>query len=214
MREINSNIPGGFAWCNRAFFEPLKVCFETAKEAKRGVKSPSCPRCGVETPVVPDHAVSVDMPGLPEAVLGEGRNDLREIPPIPLKKWFCAIWLIANCKGRRVFLLQRSRARLEGYSADRLVHGSSNPVCHAQREHQQDSCGEVEADETHIGGKARFHAQGSARQDAQSGAISAKLLSLDCWNARLGRLELPWSQTEAKRFCNTRSISMFAAVRT
>jgi hypothetical protein len=35
--------------------------------------------------------------GMPETVLGEGRNDFRGFP-ISLSKWFTAMWMLTNCK--------------------------------------------------------------------------------------------------------------------
>src|ERR1039457_247478 len=76
-----------------------------------------------------------------------------EDSPLPLQKWLPVIWLVSNCKNgvssweihRHIgvtqktawFMLQRARLALQGKNGGKLS-------------------GEIEADESFIGGKARF----------------------------------------------------------
>jgi hypothetical protein len=98
-----------------------------------------------------------------------------EDSPIALKKWLLAVWLIANCKngissyelGRAVGVTQKTawfmnhRIRLAMQATDGGKLG-----------------GEVEVDETYIGGKARnMHA---GRREKAKGRGTARPLSLDC----------------------------------
>ena len=76
-----------------------------------------------------------------------------EDSPIPLKKWFCAMWLIANCKNgissyevaRALKVTQQTAWFMDHRIRYAMHHGTINKMS-----------GTVEADETHIGGKARF----------------------------------------------------------
>ena len=93
-----------------------------------------------------------------------------EDSPIPLDRWLCAIWLIANAKngisshelGRAIgltqksawFVLHRIRLAMQTGSFDKFS-------------------GEVEVDETYIGGKARFmHKRVHDRKISGSGTVN------------------------------------------
>ena len=76
-----------------------------------------------------------------------------EDSPIGLDKWLPVVWLLTNCKNGISEL--RSRPRFGRHSKDRMVHASARPACDAGRFLLEKLEGEVEADETFIGGLAR-----------------------------------------------------------
>jgi len=85
-----------------------------------------------------------------------------EDSPIPLNKWMCAMWLIANCKNgassyevaRALKVTQRTAWFMDHRIRYAMHNGTINKMS-----------GEVEADETFIGGKARnMHADKKAEK--------------------------------------------------
>ena len=76
------------------------------------------------------------------------------IRPSALDKWLTAIWMIANCKnGISSWEIHRATGR---HSEVRMVHAAPHPARPAgQATWRQAGGGEVEVDETFIGGKAR-----------------------------------------------------------
>ena len=91
-----------------------------------------------------------------------------EDSPLGLDKWLAAVWLIVNCKngissyevGRDLGISQKSAWHLLHRVRFALHQGSFDKML----------CGEVEADETFIGGKARnMHASKRARRITGTG---------------------------------------------
>ena len=75
-----------------------------------------------------------------------------EDSPIPLTKWLPAMWLLANCKnGISSYELHRALGVTQK-TAWFMLHR----IRYAMQDDTSDLSGEVEADETFLGGKARF----------------------------------------------------------
>src|ERR1700689_861912 len=96
MGEINSKIPEGLQRAIEHFSDP-EVCFTLAKEAKGGSKGPLCPQCGEKRlSFIKTRMMWTCLECRKQFSVKVGT--IFEDSPIPLKKWFCAMWLVANCK--------------------------------------------------------------------------------------------------------------------
>src|SRR5438034_254493 len=135
------------------YFSDADMClqFLVALRWPRGVK---CPRCGSEKVTFLENA-KVWKCRTPHAKqkFSVKVGTIFEDSPIGLEKWFPAMWLAANCKNgissyelhralgvtqkTAWFMLQRIRLAMQDSSIEKMK-------------------GRVEADETYIGGKARF----------------------------------------------------------
>jgi transposase-like protein len=100
-----------------------------------------------------------------------------EDSPIPLNKWLAAMWLIANCKnGVSSYEISRDLG---------LTQKTTWFMLHRVREAMQDKtatklAGEVEVDESFIGGKSRnMHAK--RRAEVITGTVAQTKLSLSEW---------------------------------
>ena len=113
-----------------------------------------CPACGSEKVTYLENARLYKCYGKherPKFSLKVGT--IFEDSPISLDKWFCALWLIVNCKngissyeiGRGLGISQKSAWHLAHRIRFALHHGSFDKML----------SGQVEVDETFIGGKAR-----------------------------------------------------------
>src|ERR1017187_7438798 len=100
------------------------------------------------------------------AVLPEDRDDLRS-SPLGLDKWLVATWLVSNCKngvsscevGRALHITQKTTWFMDHRIRFSLGMGPGNKLS-----------GQVEADETFIGGKARnMHADKRAEKITGTG---------------------------------------------
>ncbi len=124
--------------------------FLVARRWPNGVECPTCGRKDIS--FVPSRRVWQCKTRHPKAQFSIKVGTIFEDSPLPLSKWLLAMWMLANCKngvssyeiGRATgitqkstwFMLQRIRLALQGESGGKLD-------------------GEVEVDETFIGGKAR-----------------------------------------------------------
>lgn len=136
--------------------------------ARRWPNGVTCPTCGAENvSFVASRRVWQCKTRHPKAQFSVKVGTIFEDSPIGLDKWLCAMWMLANCKngvssyeihrGLGVtqktawFMLQRIRLALQGENAGMMS-------------------GEIEVDETFIGGKARnMHREKHARRITGTG---------------------------------------------
>lgn len=141
------------------------VDFLASRRWKDGV---TCPTCGSENvSYIPKRRVWQCKTRHPKCQFSVKVGTIFEESPIALGKWLCAMWMLANCKNgvssheisrslgitqkSAWFMLQRLRLALQDDDAGKLD-------------------GEVEVDETFIGGKARnMHASKRARRITGTG---------------------------------------------
>lgn len=135
------------------YFSDEQVCVDTVAQMRWPDGKPTCPACGHK-----DHYYLAKQKRWKckecWRQFSVKLNTIFEDSPIPLDKWLCALWMLANCKngvssyeiGRAIgvtqksawFMLHRIRLAMKDRSGTKL--GGS---------------GECEADETFIGGKVR-----------------------------------------------------------
>lgn len=134
-----------------------------------------------------------------------------EDSPIPLDKWLTAVWMLSNCRngvssyeiGRTIgvtqksawFMLHRSRLAMQGKSTVKLGGNGG---------------GEVEADETFIGGKARnMHKSVRARRIRGQGFNVEDKTTVMGILERGGRIRAHTSyQIAARKLCNPSFVNM------
>jgi transposase-like protein len=136
--------------------------------SRRWPKGVTCPRCGSgDVGFVASRRIWQCKTRHDHAQFSIKAGTILEDSPIGLDKWLLAMWMLANCKNRissyeisratgisqksTWFMLQRIRLALHGETAGKLG-------------------GEIEVDETFIGGKARnMHASTRARRITGTG---------------------------------------------
>jgi transposase-like protein len=160
METVNSNLPSGLMNAIRYYSDPL-VCVKEVASVKWPKGEPVCPRCGnkrhsfLKTRLMwkclecrKQYSVKV--------------GTIFEDSPVGLDKWLCAMWMLANCKNgvssyevaRALEVTQKTAWFMLHRIRYAVHHGSINKMT-----------GTVEADETFIGGKARFmHADKKAEK--------------------------------------------------
>jgi transposase-like protein len=152
------------------YFADLDNCLDYLV-ARRWASGVTCPTCGSENvSFVPSRRVWQCKTRHAKCQFSVKVGTIFEDSPIPLDKWLAAMWMIANCKNgissweihRALGITQKSawfvlhRVRLALQSSSTLKLGGNG--------------GEVEVDETFIGGKARnMHARRRQNRLASTG---------------------------------------------
>ena len=106
-----------------------------------------------------------------------------EDSPLGLDKWLCAMWLLVNCKNG-----------ISSYEVSRDLGVSQKSAWHMMhriRLAMQDDltggklAGEIEVDETFIGGKARnMHKNDKRRKNLKGGGSAGKAIVLGIYSAK------------------------------
>src|SRR5271165_4388977 len=151
MENVTLNAHSGLMAAVRHYSNPL-TCVQEVASVKWPKGEPICPRCSskkasfLQTRLMwkckeckKQYSVKV--------------GTIFEDSPIGLDKWLCAMWLLANCKngvssyevGRALEVTQKTAWFMLHRIRYAVHHGSINKMS-----------GTVEADETFIGGAARF----------------------------------------------------------
>src|ERR1700761_3556605 len=160
METVKQHIPEGLMAVIRHLSDP-KVCLDLVAEAKWGTKGPECPKCASKRLSFLSTRMMwkcLDCQKQFSVKVGT----IFEDSPIPLDKWLCAMWMVANCKNgvssyevARALEVSQKAAWFMLHRIRYAMHtGSINKMT-----------GTVEADETFIGGKARnMHAGKRSRK--------------------------------------------------
>lgn len=151
METVNVKYPSSLMEAIETFSDP-RICLDVVAGAKWGSAGPSCPTCsGQRLSFLQTRLMWKCLDCKKQFTVKVGT--IFEDSPIALKKWLCAMWLLANCKNgvssyeisralkvtqtTAWFMLQRIRFAMHNGTINKMT-------------------GTVEADETFIGGKARF----------------------------------------------------------
>ena len=150
MEAVKLNDNSGLLEAIRYFSDPL-VCLETAAKAK-WVNGPECPRCqGKKLSFIKTRLMWTCLACRKQFSVKVGT--IFEDSAIGLDKWLTAMWLVGNCKNgissyevaRDIKVTQRTAWFMLHRIRYAMHTGSINKMS-----------GTVEADETFIGGAARF----------------------------------------------------------
>ena len=137
------------------FFSDPQVCVATVAAAKWS-NGPECPRCAEKrVSYVSTRCTWTCLACRKQFSVKVGT--IFEDSPIPLNKWLCAMWMVGNCKNgvssyeiaRDLKVTQKTAWFMLHRIRYAMHHGTINKMS-----------GTVEADETFIGGKARFMHKG------------------------------------------------------
>lgn len=144
----------------RVFSDP-QICLNVVAGAKWGSKGPSCPRCQSKRHSFLKTRLMwkcLDCQKQFSVKVGT----IFEDSPVGLDKWLCAMWLVANCKnGISSYEIARDLKVTQAtawFMVHRIRYAMHNGTINKMT-------GTVEADETFIGGAARFmHADAKAEK--------------------------------------------------
>jgi transposase-like protein len=168
------------------YFSDQMICLETVAKAKWPDGRPECPRCQ-------SRKVSFIRTRMLWTCLGCRKQfsvkvgTIFEDSAIPLDKWLTAMWLLANCKNgissyelaKDIKVTQKSAWFMLQRLRHAMHHGTINKMT-----------GEIEADETFIGGKARNMHLGKRVEKIRGRGPPARPLCSDCLTGRPRRFAL------------------------
>lgn len=193
MGDIHSKIPEGLLAAIEHFSDP-QICFETAKEAKWGSKGPSCPACeSKRLSFISTRHLWTCLDCRKQFSVKVGT--IFEDSPVQLKKWFCAMWLIANCKnGISSYEVARAlkvTQQTAWFMLQRIRYAMHNGTINKMS-------GTVEADETFIGGKARFMHAGKRAEKIKGRGPMGKEIVFGLLDRETGKVHTKHVHTRRK----------------
>jgi transposase-like protein len=148
--DTTTKLPATLMEAIRYFSNP-QVCVDFFSNLKWGAAGPSCPKCGGNSlSYLSTRCIWKCKPCQKQFSVKVGT--ILEDSPIGLDKWACAMWMLGNCKNGVSSYEIAKALGITQKSAWFLLHRIRYAI------HQggiSKLSGEVEADETFIGGKAR-----------------------------------------------------------
>jgi len=171
MESVNLNSKSGLMEAIQFFSDPM-VCLETVGKAK-WPNGPECPKCGAKKlSFLKTRLMWTCLECRKQFSVKVGT--IFEDSAVPLNKWLTAMWMVGNCKngissyevGRDLQVTQRTAWFMLQRIRYAMHHGTINKMT-----------GTVEADETFIGGKARFmHKAERARKIKGTGGMGKAIV--------------------------------------
>src|SRR5271170_2496848 len=175
------------------YFSDPMVCLDTVSAAK-WPNGPECPRCqGKRLSFLKTRLMWTCLACRKQFSVKVGT--IFEDSAIPLDKWLCAMWMLANCKngvssyeiGRALevtqktawFMLQRIRYAVHNGTINRMS-------------------GTVEADETFIGGAARFMHKHKRAEKVHGRGPGGKEIVFGLLERKTGRVHIEHVETRRK----------------
>jgi transposase-like protein len=177
----------------RHFSDPM-LCLETVASVK-WPKGPTCPRCDSKRlSFLKTRLMWKCLDCKKQFTVKVGT--IFEDSPIGLDKWLCAMWLLANCKnGVSSYEIVRDldvTQKTAWFMLQRLRHamhtGSINKMT-----------GEIEADETFIGGKARNMHKSKREQKIHGRGPDGKAVVFGLLERNTGKVRTSVVETRKKR---------------
>src|ERR1035441_9247880 len=149
MSTINNNLPSNLIEAMRHFSNPI-VCLTTVA-AVRWPNGPICPKCSAKRlSFLATRLMWKCLECKKQFTVKVGT--IFEDSPISLDKWMLAMWMLANCKnGINSYEIARDLSvtqKTAWFMLQRLRHAMLNGTF-------EKMTGEIEADETYIGGRAK-----------------------------------------------------------
>ncbi len=151
METVKSNYPSSLMEAIRTFSDP-EVCLSVVAGAKWGSAGPACPRCqSKRLSFLKTRLMWKCLDCQKQFSVKVGT--IFEDSPIGLDKWLCAMWLLANCKnGVSSYEIARDLKVTQTtawFMLQRIRHAMHTGTINKMT-------GTIEADESFIGGAARF----------------------------------------------------------
>jgi len=175
------------------FFSDPQVCVATVAAAK-WKNGPECPRCaGKRVSYVSTRCTWTCLACRKQFSVKVGT--IFEDSPIQLNKWLCAMWMIGNCKNgvssyeiaRDLKVTQKTAWFMLHRLRYAMHHGTINKMS-----------GTVEADETFIGGKARFMHKGRREKMIKGRGPMGKEIVFGLLDRETGRVHTKHVSTRRK----------------
>jgi transposase-like protein len=150
METVNVKYPISLMEAIETFSDP-RICLDVVASAKWGSVGPICPACTSQRlSFLETRLMWKCLDCKKQFTVKVGT--IFEDSPIPLKKWLCAMWLIANCKNG-VSSYEIAKAVKVTQTTAWFMDHRIRYAMHAGTINKMS--GTVEADETFIGGAAR-----------------------------------------------------------
>jgi transposase-like protein len=193
MESVNFSYPSSLMEAIKVFADP-QVCLTVVSGAKWGTKGPVCPRCESKRHSFLKTRLMwkcLDCQKQFSVKVGT----IFEDSPVGLDKWLCAMWLMANCKNgvssyeiardlkvtqtTAWFMLQRIRYAMHTGSINKMS-------------------GTVEADETFVGGAARFMHKHKRDEKIHGRGPMGKAIVFGLLERKTGRVHVEHVETRRK----------------
>ncbi len=192
MEAANLNSKSGLIEAVEYFSDPM-VCLETVGKAK-WPNGPECPKCaGKKLSFLKTRLMWTCLACRKQFSVKVGT--IFEDSAVPLKKWLVAMWLVGNCKngvssyevGRDLQVTQRTA----WFMLQRIRHamhtGSINKMT-----------GTIEADETFVGGAARFMHKHKREEKIHGRGPMGKAIVFGLLERKTGKVRLHHVETRRK----------------
>jgi transposase-like protein len=193
MESVNLSYPSSLMEAIRTFSDP-EVCLSVVAGAKWGSKGPVCPRC--ESKRLSFLKTRLMWKCLDcQKQFSVKVGTIFEDSPVGLDKWLCAMWLVANCKNgvssyevARDLKVTQTTAWFMLHRIRYAMHtGSINKMS-----------GTVEADETFIGGAARFMHKSKKEGKIHGRGPVGKEIVFGLLERKTGRVHIEHVETRRK----------------
>jgi transposase-like protein len=193
METDNVKYPSSLIEAIETFSDP-RVCLNVVAGAKWGSKGPACPTCeGKRLSFLQTRLMWKCLDCKKQFSVKVGT--IFEDSPIPLNKWLCAMWLLANCKNGVSSYEIAKDVKVTQTTAWFMLHriryamhtGSINKMT-----------GTVEADETFIGGKAHNMHAGKREVKIKGRGPMGKAIVFGLLDRETGKVHTKHTHTRRK----------------
>jgi transposase-like protein len=151
MENVNANEFNGLMEAIRHYSDPM-VCLQEVASVKWPFGQPVCPNCGGKKQSFLKTRLMWKCMGCHKQ-FSVKIGTIFEDSAIPLDKWLCAMWMMANCKNGVSSYEIADALQVTQKTAWFMMHRIRYAIHHGTINKMS---GTVEADETFIGGAARF----------------------------------------------------------
>jgi transposase-like protein len=176
-------------------FSDPRICLDVVALAKWGSEGPSCPQCASKRLSFLQTRLMwkcLDCKKQFSVKVGT----IFEDSPIPLNKWLCAMWQLANCKNGissyEVAKNLKVTQTTAWFMLQRLRYAMHNGTINKMS-------GTVEADETFIGGKARNMHDGKRAEKIRGRGPEGKAIVFGLLDHETGKVRIKHVHSRRKR---------------
>jgi len=193
METVNFNYPSSLMEAIRVFSDP-QVCLNFVAGAKWGARGPVCPRCDSKRlSFLKTRLMWKCLDCKKQFSVKVGT--IFEDSAVGLDKWLCAMWMLANCKnGISSYEIGRA-LKVTQATAWFMMHR----IRHAQHTGSINKMtGTIEADETFVGGAARFMHKHKREEKVHGRGPGGKEIVFGLLERKTGKVRLHHVETRRK----------------
>ena len=193
METVNFSYPSSLMEAIRVFSDP-KICLDVVAGAKWGARGPHCPKCDSKRlSFLKTRLMWKCLDCQKQFSVKVGT--IFEDSPVGLDKWLCAMWMLANHKngissyevGRALKVTQATAWFMMQRIRHAMHSGSINKMS-----------GAIEADETFVGGAARFMHKHKRDEKIHGRGPGGKEIVFGLLERKTGRLHVEHVETRRK----------------